>query len=81
MHIMSMLWSITEAVSSGSWPILFKVLTLNVGISIVFLHFSIFCFSLSNVADVLNTRARDPTLAERAPFFTRAKSDAVWTSG
>ena len=30
MHIMFLLWSIAKAVSSGSWPILFKVLTLNV---------------------------------------------------
>ena len=43
MHIMSMLWSITEAVSSSSWPILFKVLMLNVANSIVLLHFNNFC--------------------------------------
>ena len=30
MHIMSMLWSIADAVSSVSCPILFKVLTLNI---------------------------------------------------
>ena len=29
MHIISMLWSMADAVSSGSCPILFKVLTLN----------------------------------------------------
>ena len=51
MHIMSILWSIAEAVSSGSWPILFQVLTLKVAICIVLLHFSNFCFSLSSVAD------------------------------
>ena len=63
MHIMSMLWSIAEAVSSGSWPILFKVLTLNVTICIVCLHFSNFCFRLSSVADFLNTGSRVPTSA------------------
>ena len=50
-HIMSMLWSIAEAVSSGSWPIPFKVHTLSVAICIVLLHFSNFCLSLSSVAD------------------------------
>ena len=51
MHIMSMLWCIAETVSYGSLPILFKVLTLNVSICIVLLHFSNFCFSLSSIAD------------------------------
>ena len=63
------------------WPILFKVLTLNVAICIVRLHFSNFCFSLSSIADFLNTGTRAPTSAERAPFFTLAKSDVVWTGG
>ena len=62
--------------SSGSCPILFKVLTLNVAICSVCLHFSSFNL-LSSVADFSNTEARDPTSAGRAPFFTRAKSDAV----
>ena len=39
MHTMYTLWYIADAVSSGSGPILFKVLTLNVGICIVILHF------------------------------------------
>ena len=38
MHIMSILCSTADAVSSGSCPILFKVLTLNVAICIVCLH-------------------------------------------
>ena len=42
MHIMSILCSTADAVSSGSWPILSKVLTLNVAICIVCLHFSSF---------------------------------------
>ena len=76
MHIMSMLSSITEAVSSSGWPILFKVLTLNVTICIVGLHFSNFCFSLSSVADFLALGA-----SRTHSFYTRAKSNVVWTSG
>ena len=67
MHIMSMLGSIAEAVSSSSWPILFKVLTLNIAICIVLLHLSNFC--LSSVADFSNTRARAPTSAGYTPFY------------
>ena len=63
MRVMSMLWSITNEVSSGSCPILFKVLTLNVTICIVRLHFSKYCFSLSSVADFSNTEARAPNLS------------------
>ena len=40
MHIMSMLWSITDAVSSNNCPILFKFLMLNIAICIVHLYFS-----------------------------------------
>ena len=80
MHIMSMLWPMVDAVSSGSCPILFKVLTLNVAICIVRLHFSNFCFR--SEADFSNTEAWAPTSAGRTPFFfTRVKSDAVWTGG
>ena len=68
--------SMADAVRFGSCPILFKVLTLNVAICIVRLHFSNFC--LSSVVEFSNTEARP---AGRAPFFTRAKSDAVWTCG
>ena len=59
--------------------VLFKVLTLNVAICIALLHISNFCFCLSPMADFSKTRARAPTLAGSALFFTRAKSDAVWT--
>ena len=69
MHIMSMIWSIAEAVHSGSCPIQFKVLTLNVAICIVRLHVSHFCFSLSLVADFSNADVRAPTSAGRAPFL------------
>ena len=79
MHIMSMLWSISDAVSSGNCPILFEVLMLNVAIGIVCLHCSNFCFSLSSVANFSKTAARPPTSAGRSPFFNRAKSDSIWT--
>ena len=71
MQIMSILCSTADAVSSGSWPILFRVLRLNVAICIVCLHFSSFCLSLSSVADFSNTEARAPTSAGRAPFYPR----------
>ena len=70
-QIMSILCSTADAVSSGSWPILFRVLTLNVAICIVCLYFS----SLSSVADFSNTEARTRS------FFTCAKSDAVCECG
>ena len=81
MQIMFILYSTADAVTSGSWPILFRVLTLNIAICIVCLHFSSFCLSLSSVADFSNTEARAPTSAGRAPFFTRAKSNAVYVCG
>ena len=68
MDFMSILCSTADAVSSGSCLILFKVLTLNVAICIVCLHFSSF-FRLSSVADFSNTEARAPTSAGRAPFL------------
>ena len=68
---MSMLWSIAEAVSSGSWPILFKVLMLNVAIYMVCLHFSNFCFSLSSVADFSNPGARALTSVGPTLFYPR----------
>ena len=58
----------------GSWPILFTVLTLNFGISIVRLHFSNFCFSLSSGRILPNTGARAPTLVGRAPFLSARKA-------
>ena len=57
MHIMSILCSTADAVSSGSCPILFKVLTLNDAICRVCLHFSSFC-CLSSGADFSNTETR-----------------------
>ena len=65
-----------DAVSSGSCPILFNVLTLNVAICIVLLHFSKFC--LSSVADFSNTEARAPTSAGRTLFFYPREERVVW---
>ena len=76
MHIMSMLWSMADAVSPGSCPILFKVRTLNVAICIVRLHFSNFC--LSSVADFSNTDARAPTSAGRTPFLPARRAMQFW---
>ena len=42
MHIMSILCSLANAINSDSCPILFKVLTLNVAICSVCLHFKRF---------------------------------------
>ena len=73
MHIMSILCSTADAVTSGSCPILFKVLTFIVAICIVCLHFSSFS-CLSSVADFSNTEARAPTSAGRAPFSPARKA-------
>ena len=56
-------------VSSGSCPIFFKVLTLNVAICIIHWHFS--NFYLNSVADFLNTEARAPASAGCVPFYPR----------
>ena len=58
-HIMSILRSTADAV---------RVLTLNVAICIVCLHFSSFCY-LSSVADFSNTETKAETSAGRAPFL------------
>ena len=77
MHIMSILCSSADAISSGSCPIVCKVLTLNVAICSVCLHFSSFdC--LSSVADF---SSQGSNLSMTRPFFTRAKSDAVCVCG
>ena len=75
MHIMSILCSTADAISSGSCPILFKVLTLNITICSVCLHFSSFD-RLSSVADFSNTEARAPTSAGHAPFLPARR--AMW---
>ena len=78
LHIMSMLCSTANAVNSSSFPILFKVLTMNVAICIVCLHFSIFLlFELCSW--FFEHWGQASNLTRRRPFFTRAKSDAVFT--
>ena len=68
MHIMLILCSTADAISSGSCPILFKVFTLNVAICSVCLHFSNFG-RLRSVADYSNAEAGAPTSAGPAPFL------------
>ena len=68
MHIISILCSTADAVSSGSWPIQFKVQTLNIAICIVCLHFSCFC-CLSSVTDFSNTEARGSNFSRIRPFL------------
>ena len=71
MHTISILCSVADTVSLGNWPILFKVLTLNVNISTVFLLLSNFGLdlSLTYVTDFSNTGARSPTSAKRSSCF------------
>ena len=73
MHTMSILCSVADTVSSSSWPILFKVLTLNVTICTVLLHLSNFCSGLRSVADFSNTETRAPTTTEHASCFSMWK--------
>ena len=79
-NTMCMLCSTADAVSSGSCPILYKVLTLNVTICIVLLHLSKFCLCLSSVANFSNTGARALTSAERGLFFF-THADVGWLVG
>ena len=60
MHMMFILCPAADAVRSGNWFTLFKVLKLNVTLWTVFLHLSNFGFGLSlgSVADFSNTRTR-----------------------
>ena len=78
MQTMPLLFSTADAVSSGSWLILFKVLTLSVSICTVLLHLSNFCYCLSPVADFSNTGSRDSNLSRTRPLFTYATGYAVW---
>ena len=68
MHIMSILCSSADAISSDSCPILFKVLTLNVAICSVCLHFSSFdCFALCSW--FFEHRGQGSNLSRTRPFF------------
>ena len=68
---MTILYSAADAVNSGNWPILFKILTLNVAMWTVFLRISNFGMdlSLNSVADFSNISARVPNSAEHTPCF------------
>ena len=80
MHIMSILCSSADAISSGSCPILFRVLTLNVAICSVCLHFS--SFSLFELCSwFFEHWGQGSNLSRTHPFFTRAKSDVVCVCG
>ena len=83
MHIMSILCSTADAVSSGSWSILFKVITLNVAICIVCLHFSIFFFFFwfELCCWVFEHWSQGSNLRKTRLFFNCAKSDAVCVCG
>ena len=71
-----MLCSTADAVSCSSCPILFKVLTLNVAICIVCLHFSNFCCSW-----FFKYWCQGSNLSRTRPFFTCMKSNTVFTCG
>ena len=80
MHIMSILCSTADAVSSGSWPILFKILTSNVAICIVWLHFCNFLlFELCSW--FFEHWGQGSNLSRTRPFFTRVKSDTIYVCG
>ena len=72
MHIMYILCSTANAVSCGSWPILF-----NVAIWIVCLHFSSF-FLFELCSWFFEHCCPVSNLSRTSLFFTRAKSDAVY---
>ena len=67
MHIMSMLWSMADAVSSDSCPILFKILTLNITICIVCLHFD----AASNIEQVMEAVPTKQQLYGPLPPITK----------
>ena len=69
MHTMSMLCSVVDPVSSGRWPILFKVLILSVTMCTVLLHLSNFSLDLSSDADFSIAGTRAPTSIECASCF------------
>ena len=83
-HNMSILCPGEDVVSSGSWLILFKVLTSSVTSSTLILHLSYFSLrlSLSSVADFSNIGARSTTPAERVSCLSAWKmmrfGEMVW---
>ena len=83
-HTMFILYSAADAVNAGSWPILFKVLTLNVTIHIALLNSSSFCLCLSSAVNFSNTGARAPVSAECALILPARRAmrfgHMVWVS-
>ena len=71
MHTMSIIWSAADAVSSCNWPILFKILLLNVAMWTVSLRLCNFGLNLSFgcLANYLNIRARSLNSIESAKWF------------
>ena len=78
MHVMSILGSTADAVSLGSWFIVFKVLTLKVAMLTIFLHLS--KLGLGFVADFSNVGTSVPTSVEHTPCLTSWRVNAVWIS-
>ena len=66
MHMLSILCSAADTVSSVNWFTVFKVLMLNATM-LMFLYLSNFGLSLSSVADFSNIGARVLTSAECTP--------------
>ena len=67
MHMMSILCSAADILSSGNQFTLFKVLMLNVSVLIMFLHLSNFGqtkITFGSVSDFQNTEARAQSPAE-----------------
>ena len=81
MHIISILWSIAEAVSSGSWPILFKILTLSVAICIMRLYLSNLFLKFQLCSWFFKTYGQVSNFSRTHSFFTVAKNDAVLRFG
>ena len=73
MQIMSILCSTADAVSSDSWPILFRVLTLNVAICIVCLHLSSFLFEFELCSWFFRTLRPGLQPQQDAPLFLPAR--------
>ena len=73
------LCSATDAVSSGSWLILLKVIMLSVAVCTVFLHLSNFCLGFSFVVDFFEHWGHNSNLSWMCPLFTCTKGDSVWT--
>ena len=67
--MMSVLCSAADALQSGNWFTVFKVLRLNAIMLTMFLNLSNFGWSLSSVADYSNTGTRAPTLAESSLYL------------